>query len=317
MSNGRWFRFYDETLNNTKALKLSDKSFRVWVGLLCAASKNDGILPLFDDLVILLRTTPAKLQPEIEKLIAAELLDHDDTGMRPHDWDERQYKSDVSNDRVKRHRERKRNNDVTLLKRPQITEADTESETDKKDIRTVAKATRPDDFEEFWKVYPKRQGANPKSPARKLFLAAVKQGADPPVIIEGARRCAVSDHDKVGTPYIPQAVKWLRDQRWNDYATDPPGNSGLSDDERKKMFEKLRGTNGKLEREGNDIRGAGAGARQVEGAGRQEPTIAADHQTGHSGMAGVDAVFRDAPGVRASGDEAGPAGDEPGIHGPR
>lgn len=94
----------------------------------------------------------------------------------------------------------------------------------KKDSRAVADATRTGTFEEFWKTYPKRKGANPKDPARKLFEAAIKQGAEPAAIIAGARRCAADDRDKIGTPYIPQAVKWLRDRRWEDYQ--PPATAG-------------------------------------------------------------------------------------------
>ncbi len=124
MSNGRWFRFYDDTLNDPKSLKLSDKTFRIWVGMLCAASKNDGILPPFDDLLILLRAKADKLQPAIEELIAVGLIDHDDNGMRPHNWNTRQYKSDVSTDRVKRFRNGKRNVSET----PPETEAETDTE---------------------------------------------------------------------------------------------------------------------------------------------------------------------------------------------
>lgn len=84
------------------------------------------------------------------------------------------------------------------------------------------------DFQEFWKSYPKRDGANPKAPARKLFLAAVKAGTEPAVIVAGAQACALKDREKIGTPFIPQAVKWLRDRRWEDYggpalsSTGPP-----------------------------------------------------------------------------------------------
>jgi hypothetical protein len=92
-------------------------------------------------------------------------------------------------------------------------------EVDKKESRAVAprRAAVEEAFEEFWKVYPKRKGANPKAPARKLFDAAVKSGADPKAIIAGAKRCAEQDHDKINTEFIPQAVKWLRDRRWEDY----------------------------------------------------------------------------------------------------
>lgn len=88
-------------------------------------------------------------------------------------------------------------------------------------FRAVDEPTRPkqsDQFEVFWKAYPRRQGANPKAPARKQFVALVRAGTNPEAIIEGARRCAETDADKIATPYIPQAVKWLRDRRWEDYA---------------------------------------------------------------------------------------------------
>jgi len=88
----------------------------------------------------------------------------------------------------------------------------------KKNTCAVVKPTRTDEkFEEFWKSLPKRDGANPKEPARKLFEAAVKSGEDPEAIIAGARQCALAESKNAGTPYIPQAVKWLRDKRWRDY----------------------------------------------------------------------------------------------------
>ena len=88
----------------------------------------------------------------------------------------------------------------------------------KKDPCAVVKPTRTDEkFEEFWKSLPKRDGANPKEPARRLFEAAVKSGDDPEAIIAGARQCARAESKNAGTPYIPQAVKWLRDKRWRDY----------------------------------------------------------------------------------------------------
>jgi uncharacterized protein YdaU (DUF1376 family) len=94
------------------------------------------------------------------------------------------------------------------------------TEEEKIESCAVAKATRPRhsvEFEEFWKAYPRRQGANPKTPAFKAFDAAVKSGADPALIIAGASRCAIADRDKIGTQFIPQAVKWLKDRRWEDY----------------------------------------------------------------------------------------------------
>lgn len=104
----RWFRFYDDAINDPKILKLSDKTFRIWTGLLCLASKNDGKLPLFEDMAIMLRMKPEKLQPELEALIAAGLIDHGDDGMHPHNWNGRQYKSDDSSERVARYRDKRK-----------------------------------------------------------------------------------------------------------------------------------------------------------------------------------------------------------------
>jgi uncharacterized protein YdaU (DUF1376 family) len=74
------------------------------------------------------------------------------------------------------------------------------------------------DFERFWEAYPHRGGfADPKKPASAKFAIRVKGGADPEDIIAGAERYAehVLGQD-LDPRYIPQAVKWLNDQRWEE-----------------------------------------------------------------------------------------------------
>lgn len=109
---------------------------------------------------------------------------------------------------------------------------DKESKEDNSSLRSLGRSaapTRPpagaSDFDEFWSKYPKREGANPKEPARKKFLAAVKSGADPTAIIRGAEAYATEQQQlgKVGTTYVAQAVTWLNQQRWRDYATGTNG----------------------------------------------------------------------------------------------
>lgn len=90
-----------------------------------------------------------------------------------------------------------------------------EGETEKSRI-IVARAPKDERFEELRKAYPKRKGSDPGPPAAKLFLAAVKAGTDPQIIIDGARRFAIEESQNINTPYIPQLVKWLRDRRWLD-----------------------------------------------------------------------------------------------------
>jgi hypothetical protein len=105
----RWFRFYDDAINDPKILKLSDNLFRVWVGILCSASKNDGKLPNVDDLALMIRIKPEKMRAALDALVKAGLIDTDGVISSPHNWDKRQFKSDVSNERVKRYRQRQRN----------------------------------------------------------------------------------------------------------------------------------------------------------------------------------------------------------------
>jgi hypothetical protein len=75
-------------------------------------------------------------------------------------------------------------------------------------------------FEEFFRVYPKRGGRNPKHPAEQQFAAAVKAGADPAMVIAAAAayRDEMRAAGKLGTPYVAQAKTWLSQKSWVDYA---------------------------------------------------------------------------------------------------
>ena len=128
--SGRWWRAYDRSRHNPKLLKLSDRNFRWWFNLVCVASEKGGVLPSHADLAAEFRVTGKVMTDVLDALIAAELLDHGDDGIRPHDWDTLQYASDSSSNRVKAFRKRRRN----------VTETPSESDTDtEKD--SVAKAT--------------------------------------------------------------------------------------------------------------------------------------------------------------------------------
>jgi Mn-dependent DtxR family transcriptional regulator len=130
----RWFRVYDDAINDPKILKLPEATRWHWIAMLCIASKNDGVIPATDDVAISLRVKPAAAAAIIAGLKNAGLLDLVDGRFVPHNWDGRQFKSDVSNERVKRHRERKRN--VTEA----VTVTPPEAETEQKQSRTDARS---------------------------------------------------------------------------------------------------------------------------------------------------------------------------------
>ena len=131
-----WFRFYVRTLNNPKVQQLAASDFKGWVNLLCLAKEYDGALPPVEDIAFRLRLSKRKAETLIKSLEFNGLIDGD----RMHDWDEMQYHSDSSTERVKRYRERQRNvptnvptvpfNVSETAQRQRRTETETEAETE-------------------------------------------------------------------------------------------------------------------------------------------------------------------------------------------
>lgn len=143
----RWFRFYDDVINDPKVLSLPEAMRWHWVAVLCIASKHGGELPSIDHLTIMLRMGKHKVAALLTSLHGAVLLDKTETSFRPHNWDGRQYKSDVSTERVKRFRERERNVSET----PPDTDTEAEKKERAPELRsggTRKRGTRlPDDFQ--------------------------------------------------------------------------------------------------------------------------------------------------------------------------
>jgi hypothetical protein len=144
-----WWRAYNEAVNDPKLQLLSDILFRAWFNLMCIASANDGTLPALKDLAFTLRLAPTKAAQILAQLHAAGLLDKTETGFAPHNWNGRQYKSDVSTERVKRFRQHKRNVSSAVTETPPDTELDTDTEV----LPTVAQRApkkRPQRLPDSW-----------------------------------------------------------------------------------------------------------------------------------------------------------------------
>lgn len=128
----RWFRCYDDAINDPKILKLPEATRWHWIALLCLASKNNGVLPCIDDVALMLRVPAAKANLILSTLKKAGLLDDTEAGVTPHNWQGRQYKSDVTDPtnavRQKRYRNRHRNDSNAVTDKRPDTESDTETE---------------------------------------------------------------------------------------------------------------------------------------------------------------------------------------------
>lgn len=100
-----WFRYYVEALNDPKVQLLSPELFKFWVNCLCVARQKNGLLPDVASLSFQLRMDASKAEAAVQDLITSGLLDRNGEVLTPHNWNVRQYQSDVSTARVKRHRD--------------------------------------------------------------------------------------------------------------------------------------------------------------------------------------------------------------------
>jgi hypothetical protein len=123
-----WFRVHDDLVENPKVQRLEPSLFKALINLWCLTSANGGALPPIDEIAFKLRMKPEKVQQVLTKLRTAGLIDEDERGAFPHNWNERQFKSDVSTSRVKRFRERRRNVSPGVSE----TASDTETEAERK-----------------------------------------------------------------------------------------------------------------------------------------------------------------------------------------
>ena len=161
-------------------------------------------------------------------------------------WEKRQPKKegDNSSDRVRAFRERKKNQQVTEMKRDEtpcnemkrdetldkiredkdkIKEKIYKKENSSLDEKTPDQAIE-GHFEIFWNAYPKRKGTNSRKEALLKFKTKVKAGISAETVIDGARRyCAyIKSTGKDNTEYVKQAVSWLNQELWDsDYGGKP------------------------------------------------------------------------------------------------
>ncbi len=105
-----WFRFYAEAVHDPKVQRLHGDVFKAWVNCLCLAAAGDGTLPSDQDVAFALRLDESSTTVLLDHLGKVGLLDQDEAGRRvPHNWGKRQYRSDSSTPRVRKHRATARN----------------------------------------------------------------------------------------------------------------------------------------------------------------------------------------------------------------
>ncbi len=103
MKENQWLRLYNGILDDPKVQALPGETFKFWINVLCVASKNEGVIK---DLPFFLRMSGPKVLKLMGDLRKAGLIDEVDGVEMPHNWNGRQFVSDNSTDRVRKHREK-------------------------------------------------------------------------------------------------------------------------------------------------------------------------------------------------------------------
>ncbi|HEX9036972.1 MAG TPA: hypothetical protein VF808_08280 [Ktedonobacterales bacterium] len=103
----KWFRLYSSVLHDPKAQRLSPALFKYWINLLCLANEGEprGALPSVEDIAFALRVKPGEAGQILSQLRGAGLIDQTLEGRDfPHNWMQRQRRSDDVAARVAEHR---------------------------------------------------------------------------------------------------------------------------------------------------------------------------------------------------------------------
>lgn len=200
----RWFRMYEETLDDPKAQRLEPALFKTWINLLCLASRHAGQLPEVSDIAFALRLSDESAGQAVKSLVDCGLLDETEGGLVPHNWRGRQYKSDVSTERVKRFRNTEetaseKNRNVSASVSVSVSESGS-SESGKEVARQ---------FELWYAAYPRKQG---RGQALKAFRAALAK-TDLTTLLDG-----ISKYKRAKPAYADWAMPatWLNGERWLD-----------------------------------------------------------------------------------------------------
>lgn len=215
----RWWRAYDEAVDDPKLQKLPAELFRAWFNICCITSQNGGVLPDIETIAFKLRCKPSKAEQLIESLKGAGLIDVTDEGSAPHNWKARQFKSDNNDptnaERQARYRDKQRNGKSNGVTTVTITDPETEQIQNRTESRARARDEHPD-FEEWYRAYPRHEA---RGGAEKAYRTA-RKSIEASILLAGAERAA-KRYAGSDPKFIPLPATWLNQKRWLDEAPQP------------------------------------------------------------------------------------------------
>ena len=154
MSSLPWFRLYHRIIDDDKLRLLAFEDRWHFVAFCCL--KAEGLLDAPDDslrdrrIAVKLGVQVRELEEIGRRLQEVGLIDQN---LSPVAWDELQYKSDNSTERVKKYREKQQGNNVKRCRNVSVTaqETDKDTETDKEDTSCETDVSlKPEHVVEIW-----------------------------------------------------------------------------------------------------------------------------------------------------------------------
>ena len=209
-----WFRVHTSLRDNAKVQRLKPQDFKNLINIWCIAKEGDGVIPCLPDLAFKLRMTDQQADRALAAL--SELIEKKDDGTYyPHDWNEHQYKSDVSTNRVKQFRERRGNVSGNQIETPPEYRVQT-TDTEETPIPLSAPKAGAVDiwFEtEFWPKWLRRPDDDLPGPALKAARSVAKTVAIRKQIMAAVEACR-ADRQEKEPGYRVSARRWLREGMW-------------------------------------------------------------------------------------------------------
>ena len=253
----QWFRMYSEFAHDPKVQMMSEAMQRRFVTLLCLCCSNNNATLHDDEIAFQMRISEEEWKATKSMFISRNMLSESNKIIN---WSKRQFCSDSSTERSRKHREQKK------AMRQQCTVAapppDTDTETDKNTVGSEAETNRecdsefpdepentgeqepevetsvkrndyPEDFSTFFRSWPQTNGS------KKKAFQSWKKARDKPSL---EKLLSIVDRlkksDKWQRGIIPHPETWLNGKRW-ETAEDiqPAGTKPAAEDFTPKEFD--------------------------------------------------------------------------------
>jgi hypothetical protein len=215
-----WFRIHTSLRDNAKIQLLDPKDFKNLINLWCLAKDGDGVIPPVPEIAFKLRMTDQQVRKAITAL--PQLIEPQADGtFRAHDWNEHQYQSDVSTNRVKQFRERQRNVSGNQIETPPEYRVQTTDTEETLIPLSAPKAGAVDVWFEtdFWPKWLRRPDDDLPGPALKAARSVAKTVAIRKQIMAAVEACR-ADRQEKEPGYRVSARRWLREGMWEASAVE-------------------------------------------------------------------------------------------------